>query len=207
MPAALRLPLSATGFPAGIGCERCLVVLLRFSGDDGKEKLLLPSRRLAGAIKPRIGGLPRATQSRNDHGGGIRGKRISEGHGQILPDKKKYAMQKINLDKYPQCRQSLRMSNANKMTANEKLIGTETMKARIEAFHADRLERIGMEWKMEFFRTATWSRAKILQEFRALPENADNTPGRAIDFEVPTPKTAAEMSKILKGSRIVLTLG
>lgn len=94
-----------------------------------------------------------------------------------------------------------------KMTANEKMIGTETMKARIEAFHADRLERIGMEWKMEFFRTATWSRAKILQEFRALPENADNTPGRAIDFEVPTPKTATEMAEILKGSRIVLTLG
>jgi hypothetical protein len=99
------------------------------------------------------------------------------------------------------------MSNNNKMTANEKLIGTETMKARIEAFHADRLERIGMEWKMEFFRTATWSRAKILQEFRALPENADTTPGRAADFETPTPKTDAEMAEIMKNSRIVLTLG
>tara|TARA_R110000868_G_scaffold2176_3_gene16515 strand:+ start:408 stop:689 length:282 start_codon:yes stop_codon:yes gene_type:complete len=93
------------------------------------------------------------------------------------------------------------------MTANEKLIGAETMKSRIEAFHSARLERIGMEWKMEFFRTATWSRAKILQEFRALPENADNAPCRAIDFEVPTPKTEAEMAEILKGSRIVLTLG
>ena len=94
-----------------------------------------------------------------------------------------------------------------KMTANEKLIGTETMKSRIEAFHSDRLQRIGMEWKMEFFRTAEWSRAKILQEFRALPENADTTPGRAIDFETPTPKTDAEMAEIMKGSRIVLTLG
>jgi len=64
-----------------------------------------------------------------------------------------------------------------------------------------------MEWKMEFFRTATWSRAKILQEFRSLPENADTTPGRAIDFEAPTPKTAAEMAEILKGSRSVLSLG
>jgi hypothetical protein len=99
------------------------------------------------------------------------------------------------------------MSNTNKMTANEKLIGAETMKARIEAFHAARLERIGMEWKMEFFRTATWSRAKILQEFRALPENADTTPVRAIDFETPTPKTDAEMAEIMKGSRIVMTLG
>ncbi len=112
MPAALRLPLPANGLPAGIGCERCLVVLLRFSDDDGKEKLLLPHGRLAGAIKPSVGRLPWTTQSRNDHSGGIRGERISEGHGQILPQKKKYAMQKINLAKRPQCRQSTRMSNA-----------------------------------------------------------------------------------------------
>ena len=102
---------------------------------------------------------------------------------------------------------AIRNNNGMKMTANEKLIGTETMKARIEAFHAARLEKIGMEWKMEFFRTAAWSRSKILQEFRALPENADTTPGRAIDFETPTPKTDAEMAEILKSSRIVLTLG
>lgn len=92
------------------------------------------------------------------------------------------------------------------LTANEKLIGIETMKARIEAFHADRLKRIGMEWKMEFFHTAEWSRAKILQEFRALPENADNTPGRSVDFETPTPKTDAEMAEIIKGSRILLIM-
>ena len=98
-------------------------------------------------------------------------------------------------------------TNTMKATANEKIIGTETMKARIEAFHADRLKRIGMEWKMEFFRTATWSRAMILKEFRALPENADTTPDRAIDFEIPTPKTDAEMAEIMKGCRIVLTLG
>ena len=106
MPAALRPPLPATGFPAGIGCERWLVVLLRFSDDDGKEKLLLPHGRLTGAIKPSVGRLPWTTQSGNDHGGGIRGERISEGHGQILPQKKKYAMRKINLAKCPQCRQS-----------------------------------------------------------------------------------------------------
>jgi hypothetical protein len=111
MPAALRLPLPATGYPAGIGWHERLVVLLRFSRDDGKEKRLLPFRRFAGAIEPSIGRLAWTTQSGNDHGSGIRGERISEGHGKILPDKKKYAMQKINLAKCPQCRQSTRMSN------------------------------------------------------------------------------------------------
>lgn len=94
-----------------------------------------------------------------------------------------------------------------KMTPNEKLIGTETMKARIEAFHSDRLQRIGMEWKMEGYRTATWSKAKILKEFRELPENMEITPCRSVDCEIPTPKTDAEMAEILKNSRIVLTLG
>lgn len=101
MPAALRLPLPATGFPAGIGCERRLVVLLRFSDDDSKEKLLLPDGWLTGAINPSVGRLAWTTQSGNDHGSGIRGERISEGHGQILPQKKKYAMQKIILYKCP----------------------------------------------------------------------------------------------------------
>jgi hypothetical protein len=113
MPAALRLPLPATGCPAGIGWHERLVVPLRFSDDDGKEKLLLPHGRLTGAIKPSVGRLPRTTQSGNDHGGRIRGERISEGHGQILPQKKKYAMQKINLAKCPQCRQIACMSNTN----------------------------------------------------------------------------------------------
>jgi len=92
-------------------------------------------------------------------------------------------------------------------TQNEKIIGIETMKARIESFHADRLKRIGMEWKMGFFRTSTWDLAKTLQEFRALPENADMTTGRAIDFEIPTPKTDAEMVEIIKSSRVTITLG
>lgn len=93
------------------------------------------------------------------------------------------------------------------MTENEKLIGTETMKARIETFHADRLKRIGMEWQMEFCRTATWSRANILKEFRALPENDDTTPGRAIDFETPTPKTDKEMDELVRVSGVALTMG
>jgi hypothetical protein len=88
-------------------------VLLRFSDDDGKEKLLLPHGRLTGTIKPSVGRLAWTTQCRHDYGGGIRGERFSEGHGQILPQKKKYAMQKINLAKCPQCRQPTRMSNTN----------------------------------------------------------------------------------------------
>lgn len=108
MDAALRLRLAR---PLPRRSIQLLVVLLRFSDDDGKEKLLLPHGRLTGAIKPSVGRLAWTTQSGNDHGGRIRGERISEGHGQILPQKKKYAMQKINLAKCPQCRQSLRMSN------------------------------------------------------------------------------------------------
>jgi hypothetical protein len=104
---------SSTDKTAGIGCVMRLVVLLQFSDDDGKEKRLLPGGRLAGAIKPSVGRLAWAAQGGHDHGGGIRGERISEGHGQILPDKKKYAMQKINLAKCPQCRHITRMSNAN----------------------------------------------------------------------------------------------
>ncbi len=99
LPATLPARLGA-----GHGWERYLVVLLCFFGDDGKEKRLLPFRRLTRAIKPSVGRLPWTTQSGNDHGSGIRGERISEGHGQILPQKKKYAMQKINLAKCPQCR-------------------------------------------------------------------------------------------------------
>jgi len=94
-----------------------------------------------------------------------------------------------------------------KTTANEKLIGTETMRARIEIFHIDRLQRTGREWEMEFFSTATWSRAQIIREFRTLPENDDSPPGRAIDFETPTPKTDAEMAAIMKCSGIALMMG
>lgn len=103
-------------------CMQVFVVLLRFFGDDGKEKRLLPCGRLPRSIKPSVGRLPWTSQSGNNHSGGIRGERISEGHGQILPQKKKYAMQKINLAKCPQCRQHTRMSNT---TTNQMTRGTE----------------------------------------------------------------------------------
>jgi hypothetical protein len=91
---------------------RWLVVLLRFSSDDGKENLLLPGGWLTGAIEPGVSGLTGATKGSNDLGSGIRGERIREGHGQILPDKKKYAMQKILLDKCLQCGHLTHMTKA-----------------------------------------------------------------------------------------------
>ena len=146
MPAALRLPLSATGCPAGIGWHERLVVLLRSFGDDGKEKRLLPCGWLPRSIKPSVGGLPWATQSGHDDGGGIRGERFSEGHGQILPQKKKYAMQKINLAKCPQCRQSPRMSNNNQ---RKQAIRHDIM----NVIKANGLEVTGDFWFMLIFRT------------------------------------------------------
>ena len=84
---------------------------LRLATDRRKEKRLLPFGRLARSIKPRIGRLPWTSKGGNNLSGGKLGKRFSEGHGQILPLKKKSAMQKKDLAKCPQCRQPLRMSN------------------------------------------------------------------------------------------------
>jgi len=144
MLAALTLNPCLGGRPASIGWHHGLVVLLRFSDDDGKEKLLLPHGRLAGAIEPRIGGLPWTTQRRDDHGSGIRGERISEGHVQILPQKKKYAMQKINLAKCPQCRQIARVNQHHNMKKQNKqnVIWTGWMN-RAQAFaHAKALAMV-----------------------------------------------------------------
>lgn len=84
---------------------------LRLATDSGKEKLLLPFGRLARAIKPSVSGLPRTSKGGNNLGGGKLGKRFGEGHGQTISEKEMSAMQKINLAKCPQCRQSMRMSN------------------------------------------------------------------------------------------------
>lgn len=81
------------------------------AADLSKKKRLLPGRGLPGTVEPGIGRLPWTSKGGNDLGGGILGKRFSEGHGGMLPQKKKYAMQKKDLDKRPQCRHSLRMSN------------------------------------------------------------------------------------------------
>ena len=90
---------------------------LRVPTDRRKEKRLLPLGRLARSIKPRIGRLARTTKGSNDLGSGILGKRFGEGHGQTIPEKEMSAMQKTILDRCPQCRQSLRMSNTELLAA------------------------------------------------------------------------------------------
>ena len=97
-----------------------------------------------------------------------------------------------------------------KMTENEKLVGIETMKTRIELFHRHRLQRIGHEWKMELYNTCDWARSKVIKEFRGLPENTEPPTRNSVDsydpLNPPTPKTDEEMSNILKNSRVALTL-
>lgn len=102
MHAALRLRLAN---PLPRRCMQVFVVLLRFSGDDGKEKRLLPFGRLARSIKPSVSRLPWASQGGNNLGSGILGKRFGEGHGWTIPEKEMCAMQKIILVISPQCRQ------------------------------------------------------------------------------------------------------
>ncbi len=120
MPAALRLPLSANGFPAGIGCERWLVVpLFGATGDDGQPMRLLPRRRLTPAILPIVGCAARATSGGDDLGGGKLGKVGGEAHGQTLPRKNKSAMPKIILAIRRQCRHITRMSNTTTTAAEE----------------------------------------------------------------------------------------
>jgi hypothetical protein len=96
-----------------------------------------------------------------------------------------------------------------KLTANEKILGIETMKARIELFHADRCKR-GCITPFHFqvhFRTQDWTRSKIVKEFRALPENQDRCDKVSFDYFVPTPRTEAEMQKLIEQSGAALTLG
>ncbi|MEP2777301.1 MAG: hypothetical protein ABJQ29_00490 [Luteolibacter sp.] len=79
---------------------------------------LLPLRRLPATIKPRIRGLPLTSQRGDNLGGGELGNLVVETHGRILPDKKKYAMQKKELAKCLQCGQSKRMTNTKSTMQN-----------------------------------------------------------------------------------------
>ena len=95
-----------------------------------------------------------------------------------------------------------------KLTANEKLIGIETMKARIELFHSDRCKR-GCITPFDFdvhFRTQNWTRSKVIKEFRALPENIEHT-GSGWDCVVPQPKTDEEMRELVASCGSALTIG
>ena len=89
------------------GSVRLLVRFLRcVAADQANEKRLLPGGRLARSIKPRIGRLPRASKGGNDLGSGELGKLFGKGHGQTIPGKEMYAMQKIILASCLQCGQS-----------------------------------------------------------------------------------------------------
>jgi hypothetical protein len=87
MPAALRLPLTATGCPAGSGWHERLVVLLHFAGDVRRKDRLQPLSRAA-ANDPSVGSGYRASKA----GGKLRGSQgeaFVPGHGRILPPKNK----------------------------------------------------------------------------------------------------------------------
>jgi hypothetical protein len=77
---------------------------------------LLPFGRLSSPVLPLVGcGTWTAKDADKIRGGNI-GDVVLEGHGQILPQKKKCAMQKINLDNRLHCTHCLRMSNTNTTT-------------------------------------------------------------------------------------------
>lgn len=74
-----------------------LVVLLGFSGDDGKENGLLPKRRLSAAILPLVSGGSWTAKRGDNLGSGVVGKVCVEAHAEILHRKNKSAMRKIVL--------------------------------------------------------------------------------------------------------------
>lgn len=95
MPAALRLPLFATGCPAGSGWHERLVVLLHFAGDVCRKDGLQP-RGWATANDPSVCCGYGASKA-SGKSGGTQGKAFVPVHGRILPRKIKCAMRKINL--------------------------------------------------------------------------------------------------------------
>lgn len=97
------------------------------------------------------------------------------------------------------------------MTEHEKLIGIETMKSRIEFFHHNRLKRVGMEWKIEHYRTNEWSRSEVINGYRELPENIVASRENSAEVYNPTsrpiPKTDAEMRQIVELNGAAVLMG
>ncbi len=96
-----------------------------------------------------------------------------------------------------------------KLTANEKILGMETMRSRVQAHHDDRLKR-GVLGRFRYdvhFQTQNWTRAQIVKSFRALPENQEQCAASYSDYFVPAPRTDAEMRELIKQSGAALTLG
>jgi hypothetical protein len=102
------------------GWLRLLVVpLFGAALDDRKPMRLLPFGWLSSPVLPLVGrGAWTAKDADKIRGGNI-GEVVLEGHGQILPQKKKCAMQKINLDNRLQCTHCLRMSNTNQIEVGQ----------------------------------------------------------------------------------------
>jgi hypothetical protein len=97
MIAASPLPLTSQNCPAIVGCVVRFVVPLRFSRDEGKQDRLQPGGRLSAAILPLVGRGAWAAKDADNFRRGNLGNGFLEGHGQIIPQKKKCAMQKIML--------------------------------------------------------------------------------------------------------------
>lgn len=79
---------------------------------DRKPVLLLPLRRSASALKPRIGRSTRTAKCGDDLGGCVFGNLLMKRHGRTLARPEKYAMQKISVAISLQCRHVSRMSTA-----------------------------------------------------------------------------------------------
>lgn len=74
-------------------CMQVFVVHLRFSGDDGKQDRLQPGGRLSAAILPLVSRGSWTAKDADKIRRGNLGNGFLEGHGEILPQKKKCAMQ------------------------------------------------------------------------------------------------------------------
>ena len=119
------------------GSVRCLVVPLLGGDDDGKQDRLQPSGRRTAAILPLISRRTGATQDADKLRCGNLGEVFLEGHGEILPQKKKCAMQKKVLAMHTMQGYLSRVSQPHKK-----------MKARNEKGNSHE-EAIALEWLTE----------------------------------------------------------
>jgi hypothetical protein len=96
-----------------------------------------------------------------------------------------------------------------KLTANEKILGIETMRSRVQMHHDDRLKRgVLDQFRYDvYFQTQSWTRSQIVKAFRALPENQQSDNRGTYEYYVPTPRSDSEMQELIKNCGAALTLG
>lgn len=82
-----------------------------------------------------------------------------------------------------------------KMSENERLVGIETMRSRVQAFHFSRLDRIGRPHMKEYFRTSDWTPAQVLREYRDM--TADYGTSNCAAYDAPEALSDAQMSSII----------